>query len=139
MIAAPEISRIVSEFEESSETDISGPEKSKHHEQRPAFQSQFTEDVHKLVQTLEEMGNLFLEDCGELIALDTKDVASDHVVNTVKAFRQVGKKQFTEFMDTRIFNPENKPITNTMTKNKLPMFSNQGCQKKLMQKLLFLT
>ena len=58
MIAGPELSRIVAEFEDTV-CDVSASS-SKHHEQVPHFQMTFAKDVKSLVATFEELGNHFL-------------------------------------------------------------------------------
>ena len=70
MVAGPEISRLINEFEEdlqNSRSKIS----TKHHEQTPSIQKAFANDVKSLVATVEELGNPFLEDSGDLLTLDT--------------------------------------------------------------------
>ena len=67
MIAGPEISRLIQEFETSfqiSKSDISNL----HHEQNLNTQNKFVKDVKASVKTFEELGNPFLEDKGELYA-----------------------------------------------------------------------
>ena len=65
MITGPELSRIVTEFEDTV-CDVSASS-SKHHEQVPHFQMSFAKDVKSLVATFEELGNPFLECSKELV------------------------------------------------------------------------
>ena len=58
MVAGPELSRIIEEFESSvSSAVVHG-----HHEQNPGFQNAFATDVHHLVASFEELGNPFSEE-----------------------------------------------------------------------------
>ena len=51
-------------------------QKTKHHEQTQAFQKRFLGGVQRLTTTLEEMGNPFKEESGELLGIYTKIIAS---------------------------------------------------------------
>jgi len=74
MVAGPAVSQLVAQYEEASELrDVS--KQTKHHEQIPTTQRSFLEKVQRLTNTLEEMGNPFQEESGDLLSLDTKDIA----------------------------------------------------------------
>lgn len=78
MVAGPELSRMVKEFE-----DISTTKKDlQHHEQTPAVQSTFLKDVKSLISSFEESWNPFLEEGEELMAIHTKDVMDPAIVLT---------------------------------------------------------
>jgi len=47
-----------------------------------AFKS-FTKDLQSVVATCEELGNPFMEESGDLLAVDTKDIMNSDVVETV--------------------------------------------------------
>ncbi len=123
MVAGPEICRVIEEFEDSSGLQDLQPQ-TKHHEQNKSFQSHFKADVIKLVKQIKEMGNPFMDDSGTLYALDTKNVMSDKVVSSLRAARETGEQQLQDFVNDRIMQEVNKPVTDTMKKNKLPSFSN---------------
>ena len=90
MVAGPEISRLIQEFESSFQ--ISESKKSNlHHEQNLITQNKFAKDVNASVKTFEELGNPFLEDKGELLTLDTKKIMSKEVIQTVYTIEENGK------------------------------------------------
>ena len=80
---------MVSEFEATMpDDDIS----SEHHEQAYHVQASFAAHVKALVNVIEGMGNPFLEDSDDLLALDSKDVKDACVINTVKIIRECGSE-----------------------------------------------
>ncbi|KAK3737069.1 hypothetical protein QZH41_013876, partial [Actinostola sp. cb2023] len=115
MVAGPEIARMISEFEDSE----SAPE-CQHHEQKPATQVAFARDVLNVVSSFEDLQNPFTEKSEELIAVHTKDVIDETVINTVQNIVKIGETQFNTFVQER-FIDRNKPITDTIKKNNLPM------------------
>ena len=127
MVAAPELSRMVEEFE----GNISSAEDHHHHEQKHGFQSAFAKDVKSLISSFEEMGNPFTEEGLELVAIHTKDVMDAAVVNSVKRVSKIVEKQFKNFVKER-FIDRSKPITDPQKKNNLATFSTQG--KKTLSK-----
>ena len=127
MVAGPELSRMVEEFE----GNISSAEDHHHHEQKHGFQSAFAKDVKSLISSFEEMGNPFTEEGLELVAINTKDVMDAAVVNSVKRVSKIGEEQFKNFVKER-FIDRSKPITDPLKKNNLATFSTQG--KKTLSK-----
>ena len=121
MIAGPEISRLIQEFENCSQTSRSKKSRM-HHKQNPSTQNDFVKDVKSLVATLEEMGNPFLEDSGDLLTIDTKIIKNKEVVQTVFTIETKGKKQYATFVNERITTAQNKPLSTIISKNKLTMF-----------------
>ena len=65
MVAGPEISRLIHEFENNFHS-LESQTSNKHHEQNPNTQKGFAKDVKALKDTIEEMGNPCLEDNGDL-------------------------------------------------------------------------
>lgn len=120
MVAGPELSRMVKEFE-----DISTTKKDlRHHEQTPAVQSTFLKDVKSLILSFEESGNPFLEEGEELMAIHTKDVMDPAIVKTVQDVTKIGDEQFQQFTKER-FTERSKLITEPLKKNNLPILSTQ--------------
>lgn len=127
MIAGPEIARVVQEFEATA----FGPSRescNSHHEQNLSFQTSFLKDVDSLVSTLKDLGNPFEEETGELFSLDSKEIMNADVINTVRNALSIGQAQYKQFVNER-FEKRKKPITEAITKNKLPLFKAQP-QKK---------
>ena len=74
MVAGPEICRLVANFETVSGTK-DAKKSNRHHEQTETVQRAFFEKVKQLTMVMEEMGNPFEEESGDLLTLDTKDIA----------------------------------------------------------------
>ena len=81
MLAGPEITRIIAEFEDQLTTE--DVDETRHHEQQEAIQKTFFEQVTALVSYFEESGNPFLEASSDIISLDTKDIADSAMRKTV--------------------------------------------------------
>ena len=88
MIAGPDLSRLVTEFEETV-CDGNAPG-AKHHEQVPHVQATYAKDVRSLVTTFEELGNPFLECRKDLVALYTKVIMHDKAKTSVMSAKQLG-------------------------------------------------
>lgn len=129
MVAGPEISRLVLEFEESFQTPIVHTSM-RHHEQHPGIQKTFAKEVNSLVATIEDLGNPFLEDNGDLLAIDTKMIMNKEVIQTVYTVEAKGQAQYCEFVDERLAATPNKPLSVIVSKNKLPLFSVASAKQK---------
>ena len=51
---------------------------------------------------METFGNPFKEDSGDVLVLDTKDIASEQVVATVNGIENAGQQQFQMFFEERL-------------------------------------
>ena len=71
---------------------------------------------------MEDLGNPFKEDSGDLLALDTKDIMPSEVVESVKNIKKIGQSQYKAFVTKRMVE-RTKPITHPIKRNKLPLFS----------------
>jgi hypothetical protein len=135
MVAGPEISRITTEFEEQAleqQGDAGGTEQ-RHHDQQPGVQTAFLKEVKVLVTVLEELGNPFLEHSQDLLVIDTRDIMDSKVAETVRKIETIGEKQYTKFVEERL-QQCTVPITQTLPKNKLPLFSRPPIKTKSRQK-----
>jgi len=74
MRAGPEVSRLVTRYEEGAGTKHAKIG-NRHHEQGGSGQKTFFDKVEKLFTVFKEMGNPFEEESADLLVLDTKDVA----------------------------------------------------------------
>ena len=80
-MAGAEVARLIAEFEAgmiSSKGFIL-----KHHDQSPSVQDRFAADTKALVVAFQEAGNPFDEDSDEIIILDTKEVLSREVTQSI--------------------------------------------------------
>ena len=69
MVAGPEISRLVANYETVSGTK-DAKKSNRHHEQTETVQRAFFEKVKQLTMVMEEMGNPFEEESGDLLTLE---------------------------------------------------------------------
>ena len=92
-----------------------------HHEQQPGMQSAFLKDVQPLTLVLQDMGNQFLEESNDLLVLDTKYIM-ESVAGTVRKVETSGQEQYSTFVDERLSKCV-KPVSDPLSKNKLPLFS----------------
>ena len=78
--------------------------------------------MKSLVSSVEDLGNPFKEDSGDLLALDTKDIMPAEVVESVQNIKKIGQSQYKAFVSERMVE-RRKPITHPIKRNKLPLFS----------------
>lgn len=84
----------------------------------------FVKQVQAMTNTLEEMGNPFLEEYEDLLVLGTRDIADPKVANTIRNIEQIGKNQYQEYIRDRLDN-RTKPLSDPIKQNKLHLFSRQ--------------
>ena len=92
------MSHLVSQYDlASGAKDVTNS--SKHHEESTQNQRTFLANVFKLTTVIQSMGNPFQDESGDLIALDTKDIA--HATNAQMVFThyQRGRDQVQEFLN----------------------------------------
>ena len=96
-----------------------------HHEQIKGVQNTFWKQVNAVCNTIEEMGNPFADQTGDLFVLDTRDIADSKVVETVRTVEQLGKEFVTKRLQERT-----TPLFDTIQKNKLPLFNSPRATKE---------
>ncbi|KAJ8405639.1 hypothetical protein AAFF_G00316190 [Aldrovandia affinis] len=97
MIAGPEVSHLVAQYEAACGTK-EGTEHTSHHEETERAQRVFFENVEKLSQAMKDMGNPFQEESRDLLSLDTKDIAHHTAAELIGTHLEKGKVRFQEFM-----------------------------------------
>ncbi|KAJ8372700.1 hypothetical protein AAFF_G00277690 [Aldrovandia affinis] len=97
MIAGPEVSHLVAQYEAACGTK-EGTEHTSHHEETERAQRVFFENVGKLSQAMKDMGNPFQEESRDLLSLDTKDIAHHTAAELIGTHLEKGKVRFQEFM-----------------------------------------
>ena len=130
MIGGPEIARLLDEFE--SDFHISTGESEKghlHHEEGLASQRTFKKQTQSLIDTITKFGNPFLDDCPELLILNSRDCADDLVITTVRSIDAIVTAQYQKYCNDVIVT-RNKSIHDTIKKNSLPLFKTRKCKKK---------
>ena len=123
-VAGPEVASLVAECEEDQVDGGPGAKRNiegLHHEQQPGVQSAFLKDVQSLTVVLQDMGNPFLEESNDLIVLDTKDIMESLAV-TARKVETIGQDQHSKFVDEWLSKCVT-PISDTLPKNELPLFS----------------
>lgn len=85
--------------------------------------------MNAFCSTIEEMGNPFADQTGDLFVLDTRDIADSKVVETVRTAEQLGKDQYQRFVTKRL-QERPTPLFDTIQKNKLPLFSSPPATKE---------
>ena len=83
MVAGPEISRMVKEYEDLVGIVADGDTQYSHHEDTKAFEKRFQNDVRSLVQVIEDEGNPFQED-DVLVSLVSKEVMDGPAIESIK-------------------------------------------------------
>ena len=97
MIAGPEISHLVAQYEAACMTK-EGSEHSSHHEETERAQRVFLERVENLLQAMKAMGNPFQDESRDLLSLDTKDIAHHTAAELIGTRLEKGKVRFLQFM-----------------------------------------
>jgi hypothetical protein len=135
MISGPEIARIVKEFETATAT--SSDDCQKHHEQSYDHQVAFMKDVQSVIDSFEELGNPYMEKGKDLLAVDTKDIMNNDVVEAVKNVDKIGQEQYSSYVECRL-KRRTTSISEPNKKNQLPLFSNsvQKVQSKDKSKIV---
>ena len=121
MIAGPEVTSTIQEFEEMSSKEVS-EEKCY---QIPRVQTAIKKDVLSLLSAIEKMGNPFEEDSTDLLV----EIMGDMVFKAVRKVVSISQGQYKAFVKER-FQERTRPITETIQNNKLPQFK-QRPQKNL--------
>ena len=122
MVAGPEIARTIDGFETACLDNHIGRDNGRHHEHTMAVQVTFASDVQALVEVIEDLGNPFKEESGDLLVLDTRDIADPAVVTTVRGIEKKGHDQYDSFVTDRLVE-RTSPVSDTISKNSMPLFN----------------
>ena len=131
MVAGPQLSAIIAEFEEQFDPNDGNDADDKHHEQTHSSQKSFFEDVCGLVSTLKELGNPFLDRSKDLLTLHTQEIMPMTVVETIQQIHATAEKQYSTFIEDRLLKNET-PVSAPISRNTFPLFSrpNKAAQSK---------
>ena len=109
MVAGPETGRVIQQFENTAvNADKKTSTSYKHHEQSRGVQVAFDRDVKALVETFNELGNLFLEQSTDILVLDTKEIADSAMTSTVRQTEKYGKEQYETDVTERLVEKKKK-------------------------------
>ena len=87
-----------------------------------AVQVTFASEVQALVEVIEDLGNPFMDESGDLLVLDTRDIADPAVVTTVRWIEKKGHYQYDSFVTDRLVE-RTSPVSDTISKNSMPLFN----------------
>ena len=128
VVSGSEQARLLKEFEdnylESKELECGY-----HHEEGFSSQKSFKEQVASLTAVISEMGNPFLEDTDELLALDTRNVLDVSVANSVREVCNLGKLQYSNYYKEVIIDRQ-RSIHDLIKKNSLPLLNSSKPKAK---------
>ena len=99
MVSGPELARVVNEFEQTMKPDAEkSPSALKQHEEQIVFKPLIFKG--------------FTDDSGQLVVLDTKEIADQEDVNRMRGIKAIGDKESKRFMEeclikgtTSLYNP----------------------------------
>ncbi len=101
MVSGPEMARLIEEFQTSIEKDELESDR-RHHEQTGSTQKTFFNQVNALSSVIEEMGNPFTEESGDLLVLDTRELSDPAVHSTMRTLEKKGQEQYDAFVKERL-------------------------------------
>jgi len=137
MVAGPEISRLVQEFEESLE--MSAPKETKHHEQTSYYQKRFQQHLSAFITKTDEHGNPFSEESSELVSLLSKDIFDQDAVKSLHQLKVAGEAQFKAFQG-RVLQEEGAPnFYDPITRNNFVLLHKPKKRPKSKSKLKLLS
>ena len=126
MVAGPEVSRLVGQYELASQVKLAR-EDVRHHEEARHLQRLFSDQVQKLHYEMQESGNPFLEETADLINIDQKTIAHPTAADLIKTHLSKGQTAFAEFFDRL---NDSEAFYSPIKKNNIDFF-NQADQKCL--------
>ena len=131
MIGGPEAAHVVVEFEQTvgllTNDDLKG-----HREQTKSQQTPFCQHVLSLVSSFENLGNPFMDESGDLFALDSTNIWCADVVHLVQTIECVGKQMHSDFVK-ELFVERTKPISAQISRCKLPLFKQSNAKMQTAQ------
>ena len=103
MVAGPEVTRVIQEFEKGfKQFPKSTKNFEDHHESSAAFQSSFFKHVQSLIKTINDAGDPFEGPNQELLNFQNKLIISNTGVIKLEATRDYGKSAFEDFVKVKL-------------------------------------
>ena len=97
------------------------------------MQTAFAQDVKSLKKVIEQMGNLFSENIGDLV-LDSRNIADSAVTDTMRHIERLGFDQYVTYVNERLID-QTVPITDPIKRNNLCLFSWPPVKEKSQRQL----
>ncbi|XP_065670919.1 uncharacterized protein LOC136089121 [Hydra vulgaris] len=121
MVAGPEISRMINEFENEVRSSTSlGYQHRRHHEDRNSFQTRYLHHVSDVVKSMRDDGNPFAEQLLQT-ADNHKIIMSNSAEKTVQEAKITGQQQYNEYVADRLVSRQ-KSIHEPLKRNKFELF-----------------
>lgn len=89
----------------------------------------FFRDVKSLINAIEDMGNPFCDNSNDSLTLDNSTIADQVVIDRVRNVEQLGKDQYTIFVEERLVS-QTKHILDPINKNNLLLFKQSPAREK---------
>ena len=124
-VTGPELVRVISEFEATMVGKQQSSEQRNHHEQTRSTQKLFAGQIQAVVSVMEDMGSPFEEESQDLLRLHTKDIMDEQSVECLTTLASKSQEQYATFVDEQL-RINTKPITATITRNKVVLFNVQS-------------
>ena len=122
MVSGPEMTRIIEEFQASTDKVDRATDTRQHEESNPV-QVSFVRDVQSLTDTIEQMGNPFTENSSDMIILNTRDIADPAIIERVCQIEKLGTDRYELYVQECLVEKTNLKNTNKPIKrNKLFLF-----------------
>ena len=132
MVAGPEISRSIREFEQQTSIAVDDSEESMHHQEGLSAQVSFQRQVGNLVEVILDKGNPFLDEFQELIAIDSRKVFDSSISQSIRSIINIGKKQYTQFYQN-VLEDRTSSIDEPIKRNNFPLPKNPRLKVKSKQ------
>lgn len=117
MVAGPEISRILRDFD--GENDARSGDVN-HHEDTDSFEKQFRKGVLSFRNTFEEIGNPF-EERNILINVVSKHIMNESAAQSVRTALNIGQQQYEDYVQNRLIRCKHS-IYAPISRSKLALF-----------------
>ena len=104
-----------------------------HHEHTPSLQDSFKKQVNSLSEEISNMGNPFMDDCPELLVLDTQNCVSNAVLATANSIEKLGIEEYNQYVEDVLKN-RSVPIQQPIAKNSVALFKRPFPKKTIKKK-----
>ena len=133
MVARPEISRAVNNFDDLLTQTRHEPD-SLHHEQNLASLVRFHKHVNDLVATIEKYGNPFTKETTDLVSLCSRDIMDKSSAKKVKEVKMLGLNQYDVYVKGRLVD-RSKPVSAALKRNNVTPFTGRSVRTPSADKL----
>ena len=124
-VAGPELIHVISEFEASIVGKRESASQRNHHEQTNDTQRLFSKQLALLVDEINNMGNPLEEERTNILRLHSRDIMDKESPECLTSIQSKGQEQYATFVEERL-RTNTKPITATITRNKVVLFNKQA-------------